>query len=71
MTEPTPPSPDSKPAATGTAPMKTVHVRPTGKLKRYVATLLRRPQEREQRLAGTLYVFELPEPEWRRLERNK
>ncbi len=51
--------------------MKTVHVRPTGKLKRYMATLLHRPQEREQRLAGTLYVFELPQPDWRRLERNK
>jgi hypothetical protein len=71
MTEPTPPSPDSKPPATGVTPTKTVHVRPTGKLKRYMTTLLRRPQEREQRLADTLYVFDLPEPDWRRPERNK
>jgi len=65
MTEPAPPSPDSKP------PMRTLHVRPTGKLKRYTATLLRRPQDRELRLAGTLYVFDLPEPDWRRREHNK
>ncbi len=71
MTEPAPPSPDSQPPAIVGRPVKTVHVRPTGKLKRYMATLLHRPQEREQRLAGTLYVFELPQPDWRRLERNK
>jgi len=65
MTERAPPSPDSKP------PMKALHVRPTGKLKRYMASLLRRPQDRELRLAGTLYVFDLPEPDWRRIERNK
>ena len=69
MTEP--PSPDSRPPETVERPMRTVHVRPTRKLKRYMATLLRRPQERQQRLAGTLYVFDLPEPDWRRMERNK
>jgi hypothetical protein len=71
MTEPAPPSPDSQPPAIVGRPAKTVYVRPTGKLKRYMATLLRRPREREQRFAGTLYVFEVPDPDWRRRERKK
>jgi hypothetical protein len=37
MTEPAPPSPDSQPPAIVGRPVKTVHVRPTGKLKRYMA----------------------------------
>ena len=71
MTEPGQPSSDFQPPAIVGRPVRIVHVRPTGKLKRYMATLLHRPQEREQRLAGTLYVFELPGPDWRRVERNK